>query len=106
VKKLLSGFGRMGSSPWGVITLLSKSGVSLLKVPLLKLNDRPDPEAPALVLHPILLSGMGIMIGELLRLNVLSEECAKRNKWDFFFSSCPLMIEHGVASPPNAVAII
>jgi kynurenine formamidase len=65
-----------------------------------------DPEPPALILHPILLSGMGIMIGEILRLNALAEECKKLNRWTFFLSSCPLMIEHGVASPPNAVAIL
>ncbi|WRT63651.1 uncharacterized protein IL334_000574 [Kwoniella shivajii] len=56
-------------------------------------------------LHPILLSGMGIMIGELLRLNEIAVECKRLNRWEFFFSSTPLMVEHGVASPPNAVAI-
>ncbi|WWC58056.1 uncharacterized protein I303_100591 [Kwoniella dejecticola CBS 10117] len=58
-----------------------------------------------LQLHPVLLSGMGIMICELMRLNEIAEECKKLNRWEFFFSSNPLMIEHGVASPPNAVAI-
>ncbi|ORY27318.1 hypothetical protein BCR39DRAFT_538316 [Naematelia encephala] len=57
-------------------------------------------------MHPILLSGMGIMIGELLRLKSLAEECKKQDRWSFWFTSCPLMIEHGVASPPNAVAIL
>lgn len=55
--------------------------------------------------HPILLSGMGIMIGELLRLNQVAEECRRQNRWSFFFSSCPIMLDHAVASPPNAVAI-
>ncbi|WWC66897.1 uncharacterized protein I206_100804 [Kwoniella pini CBS 10737] len=58
-----------------------------------------------LQLHPVLLSGMGIMICELLRLDEISKQCEELNRWEFFFSSTPLMIEHGIASPPNAVAI-
>lgn len=60
---------------------------------------------PEMSLHPILLSGQGIMIGEMLRLNELAAECEKQDRWTFFFSSTPIHIEHGVASPPNAAAI-
>ncbi|KAL7422347.1 hypothetical protein Q5752_002993 [Cryptotrichosporon argae] len=59
-----------------------------------------------LLLHMILLSGMGIMIGELMRLNALAAACERRGRWDFFFSSLPLGIAHGVASPCQASAIL
>jgi hypothetical protein len=49
---------------------------------------------------------MGVMIGELFALNALAEECRKQSRWHFFFTSQPLMVEGGVASPPNAVAIL
>lgn len=55
--------------------------------------------------HPILLSGMGIMIGELLRLDEVSAECQRQNRWSFFISSQPLAIAGGIASPCNAVGI-
>ena len=48
---------------------------------------------------------MGIMIGELFKLKEIAEECRRLDRWSFFFSSTPMMIDHGIASPPNAVAI-
>ncbi|EFY91156.1 hypothetical protein MAC_02827 [Metarhizium acridum CQMa 102] len=57
-------------------------------------------------LHQWLLAGWGMPIGELFDLERLSEECAKRNRWTFFFSSMPLKVPGGVASPPNGVAIL
>ncbi|ODO01976.1 hypothetical protein L198_02707 [Cryptococcus wingfieldii CBS 7118] len=59
----------------------------------------------AVWMHPTLLSGMGIPIGEILRLNEVASECHRQNRWSFYFSSVPLQIENGIASPPNAVAI-
>ncbi|KAJ5779884.1 hypothetical protein N7457_007604 [Penicillium paradoxum] len=70
-------------------------------------------------LHEWLLAGWGIPIGELFDLEQLSQECRKRGRWTFFFSSVPLKVcpretsvgvlitDHfiqvpgGVASPPN-----
>ncbi len=48
---------------------------------------------------------MGIMIGELLRLDEVSAECQRQNRWSFFISSQPLAIAGGIASPCNAVGI-
>ncbi|PYH35290.1 uncharacterized protein BO87DRAFT_405852 [Aspergillus neoniger CBS 115656] len=53
-----------------------------------------------------LLAGWGLPIGELFDLDRLSQECRKRNRWSFFFSSVPLKVPGGVASPPNGVAIL
>ncbi|QUC22866.1 uncharacterized protein UV8b_07107 [Ustilaginoidea virens] len=73
-------------------------------------GDHPSMEAwpcqnMAFQLHPWLLAGWGMPIGELFDLERLSEECSKRQRWTFFFSSMPLKVPGGVASPPNGVAI-
>ncbi|PWY88882.1 hypothetical protein BO94DRAFT_464511 [Aspergillus sclerotioniger CBS 115572] len=57
-------------------------------------------------LHEWLLAGWGLPIGEMFDLEQLSEECRKRQRWSFFFSSVPLKVPGGVASPPNGVAIL
>ncbi|KAK3191944.1 hypothetical protein K4F52_001987 [Lecanicillium sp. MT-2017a] len=56
-------------------------------------------------LHEWLLAGWGMPIGELFDLRKLGEECGKRKRYTFFFSSVPLKVMGGVASPPNGVAI-
>ncbi|KAF7864067.1 hypothetical protein EAF04_007032 [Stromatinia cepivora] len=57
------------------------------------------------VLHDWLLSLFGCPIGELWNLEELANVCAEQNRYSFFFTSAPLNIPGGVASPPNAVAI-
>lgn len=56
-------------------------------------------------LHEWLLAGWGMPIGKLFDLEKLAHECQKRRRWTFFFSSVPLRVPGGVASPPNGVAI-
>ncbi|KND86854.1 hypothetical protein TOPH_08519 [Tolypocladium ophioglossoides CBS 100239] len=73
-------------------------------------GDHPSMEAwpcqnPEFWLHEWLLAGWGMPIGELFDLEQLSEECRKRQRYTFFFSSVPLKVPGGVASPPNGVAI-
>ena len=43
-------------------------------------------------LHEWLLAGWGLPIGELFDLEKLGEECKKRGRWSFFFSSVPLKV--------------
>ncbi|KAH8891565.1 hypothetical protein GQ53DRAFT_687119 [Thozetella sp. PMI_491] len=73
-------------------------------------GDQPSFEAwpcqdPQYMLHEWVLAGWGMPIGELFDLEELSLQCAKRKRWSFFFSSMPLRVPGGVASPPNGVAI-
>ncbi|KAH7226218.1 putative cyclase-domain-containing protein [Fusarium oxysporum] len=73
-------------------------------------GDQPSMEAwpcqnTDYFLHEWLLAGWGMPIGELFDLEALSKECEKRGRWSFFFSSMPLKVPGGVASPPNGVAI-
>lgn len=44
-------------------------------------------------------------IGELFDLEDLADQCEKTQRWSFFFTSEPLNVVGGVASPPNALAI-
>ncbi|KAH9857444.1 hypothetical protein C2E23DRAFT_274240 [Lenzites betulinus] len=55
-------------------------------------------------LHQTLLGMWGMPIGEFFDLEGLSKHCAETGRYTFFFSSWPLNVLGGVASPPNAAA--
>ncbi|KAF2643110.1 putative cyclase [Massarina eburnea CBS 473.64] len=57
-------------------------------------------------MHNILLAGFGMPIGEMFALDDLAEECERLKRWTFFFTSQVLNVRGGVASPPNAIAIL
>ncbi|KAH8673827.1 hypothetical protein BX600DRAFT_410505 [Xylariales sp. PMI_506] len=74
-------------------------------------GDHPTFEAwpcqdPDHWLHEWLLAGWGMPIGEFFDLDRLADECRKAGRWTFFFSSMPLNVRGGVASPPNSFAIL
>ena len=60
-------------------------------------GDQPALEAlpfpkTEFLLHEWLLPGWGMPIGELFNLKRLSQECHKRQRWTFFFSSMPIYV--------------
>ena len=57
-------------------------------------------------LHQWCLSGWGMPIGELFYLEELAKECERLGRWSFWFSSAPLHVPGGVASPSNGVAVL
>ncbi|KAI0713746.1 hypothetical protein C8Q76DRAFT_469319 [Earliella scabrosa] len=59
---------------------------------------------PEVHLHSTLLGMWGMPIGEFFDLEALSKHCAETGRYTFFFSSWPLNVLGGVASPPNAAA--
>ena len=56
-------------------------------------------------MHFHLLPRLGMPIGELFELDALADACAADGRYDFMFTSAPLRLRNGVASPPNALAI-
>jgi hypothetical protein len=56
-------------------------------------------------LHLSLLPLLGLPIGELFDLDGLAADCEERGRYDCLFTSAPLNVHAGVASPPNALAI-
>jgi kynurenine formamidase len=64
----------------------------------------PFPEDCAL--HEWLLCQWGTPIGELWDLEELGETCAQLKKWSFFFTSAPLNVKGGIASPPCAIVVL
>jgi len=73
-------------------------------------SDQPALEvwpvpAGELYLHETLLGLWGMPIGEFFDLEALSQFCAESRRYSFFFSSWPLNVLGGVASPPNASAM-
>ncbi|WP_330231482.1 cyclase family protein [Nocardia sp. NBC_00508] len=55
--------------------------------------------------HMRLLPLLGIPIGELFDLDRLAEDCVTDGVWEGLFTSAPLNLRGGVASPPNALVI-
>ncbi|KAK4951212.1 hypothetical protein LTR10_010185 [Elasticomyces elasticus] len=56
-------------------------------------------------LHEYQLAFWGSPIGEIWDLEKLAQVCEDKKRWSFFFTSCPLNVTGGVASPPNALCI-
>ncbi|KZT11176.1 uncharacterized protein LAESUDRAFT_754864 [Laetiporus sulphureus 93-53] len=72
-------------------------------------SDQPaieswPPKGPHM--HQTLLALWGMPIGEFFDLEALSKACAEAGRYTFFFSSWPLNVLGGVASPPNAAAYL
>ena len=61
---------------------------------------------PGFRMHEIMLSGLGLPIGELFTLKELAAQCERSNRWTFMLVSEVLNVPGGVGSPPNAVAIM
>ncbi|KAH6880734.1 hypothetical protein B0T10DRAFT_411630 [Thelonectria olida] len=64
----------------------------------------PPPQTP--ILHEYLLACWGIMIGEMLDLEDLSEKCSEVGKYSFVFMSAPLNLPGGVATLANALCVL
>jgi len=69
--------------------------------------DNPAVELwpPEQFIHTVLLPLLGLPLGELWDLDALAEDCAGDGVYESFFTSAPLNLRAGVASPPNALAI-
>lgn len=67
---------------------------------------RQDPaRGHELFAHQRILPLLGLPIGELFVLDALADDCVGEGTWEGFFTSAPLNLPHGVASPPGALVI-
>jgi kynurenine formamidase len=57
-------------------------------------------------LYEWLLAHWGTPIGVMWNLEGLSQVCVEAYRWSLFFTSAPLNVEGGVATPPSAIAIL
>jgi hypothetical protein len=48
---------------------------------------------------------LGLPLGEMWNLEALAADCAADGRYECMFTSAPLNLPNGVASPPNALAI-
>lgn len=55
--------------------------------------------------HTLLLPMLGLPLGELWYLDGLAADCAADGRYECMFTSAPLNLPQGVASPPNALAM-
>ena len=56
--------------------------------------------------HEVYLAGWGMPLGECFDLRELARECKRLNKYTFMFTSIALNVLGGIATPPNAQAIL
>lgn len=67
---------------------------------------RSDPaRMPEAFMHTAILPLLGIPIGELWDLDALADDCAGDGVYAGLFTSAPLRVRGGVASPPNALVL-
>ena len=55
--------------------------------------------------HALYLPMLGLPLGEMFVLSPLAADCAADGRYECFFTSAPLNLPNGVASPPNALAM-
>jgi kynurenine formamidase len=55
--------------------------------------------------HTLYLPMLGLPLGEMFVLSPLADDCAADGRYTCLFTSAPLNLSNGVASPPNALAI-
>jgi hypothetical protein len=58
-----------------------------------------------MLLHTRLIPMLGLIMGELFDLEALADDCAGDGRYTCFFTSAPINLPQGVASPPNALAL-
>jgi hypothetical protein len=56
-------------------------------------------------LHSSIIAKLGLVVGELFDLDALAAACHGDHRYTCLFTSAPLNLHQGVASPPNALAI-
>jgi kynurenine formamidase len=67
---------------------------------------RQDPDrGPDFFVHLSLLPLLGLPLGELWDLDALAADCAADGSYEGLFTSAPLRVVGGVASPPNAIVL-
>lgn len=64
-----------------------------------------EADTGVLPLHCILIRDMGMLLGEILDLEALAEDCAADGLWDFFLAAPPLRVVGGVGSPVSPLAV-
>lgn len=70
-------------------------------------DEPPPPRGPSHngMLHRPLIGLLGMIIGELWKLDELAADCAADGSYEFMVTAKPLNLVGGVGSPPNAMAI-
>jgi kynurenine formamidase len=91
----------LGSAEW-----LREHDVAVVATDTWAMEVQPCETADVyLPLHIILISRMGLWVGEIFDLDALAADCAADGQYDFFFSAPPLPFSRAVGSPVNPMAI-
>jgi hypothetical protein len=89
-----------------MVRWLWESGVAAIAADAPGLERYPnDPSGHYGSLHRILIGLLGFPLGEFFDLRALAADCAGDGVYEFLFTSSPLNLRLGVASPANALAV-
>ena len=83
---------------WPIGALLDADEVASIRA------SQPE-RMPEIFTHTLYLPMLGLPLGELWTLEALAADCAADGRYECFFTSAPINLPSGVASPPNALAI-
>jgi kynurenine formamidase len=86
-----------GFEAWPLAPGLTREEVEAYRTEQVRLHE--------IFAHTVLLPMLGLPLGELFALDALAADCAADGRHEFMFTSAPLNLPSGVASPPNALAI-
>lgn len=89
-----------------VASLLWNWGIAAIACDNPALEVRPATVQLSESLHTLLLSRLGMPIGEFFLLDKLALACAESGCYEQFFTAAPINLSKGVGSPANALALI
>jgi kynurenine formamidase len=89
-----------------VAGLLWDWGVAAVAADTIALEAKPYDRPVGEILHTLLLSRLGMPMGELWLLDELAAACAAARRYEFFLTSAPMNVRGGVGSPANVLAIM
>jgi len=64
-----------------------------------------DADGWPMPIHQCGIVAIGLHLLDNLRLDSLADTCARKNRWEFFFTIAPLRVQKGTGSPVNPIAV-
>lgn len=85
---------------------LFEHDAALLGWDLMEASGQEAYAAPALPIHSIAISYMGLTLLDNADLEELGEACAAAGRWEFMLTIAPLVVVGGTGSPVNPIAVL
>jgi kynurenine formamidase len=90
----------LGCLPW-----LASHGVAAVACDNWAVEHLGRDASGRLPVHEVGIVHMGLVLGEIFRLDALAKACARDGRYEFLFAAAPLPVRGGVGGPVNPVAV-